>query len=73
LEHSVEGELVDLGSSGDMRQYLQGIDFPAGKEEVAARAEENGAPQDLVRQIRNVPAERFDSPEEVTQAVRGLG
>jgi hypothetical protein len=54
-----------------MQQYLQGIDFPANKEEVASGAESNGAPQDFVDQIRNTATERFSSPEEVLQTVQG--
>jgi hypothetical protein len=56
---------------GDMQQYLQGINFPADKEEVASRAESNGAPQNFVDQVRNAATERFNSPEEVLQAVQG--
>jgi Protein of unknown function (DUF2795) len=67
---------VDLGNLGNLdlgqlQQYLQGVDFPAHKEEVASNAESNGAPQNLVDQIRNAAIERFDSSEEVLQAVRG--
>ena len=62
---------MDLGSIGNIQQHLQGINFPAGKEEVASNAESNGAPQDLVSQIRNAATERFNSPEEVLQAVQG--
>jgi uncharacterized protein DUF2795 len=62
---------VDLGSLGNMQQYLQGIDFPANKEEVASGAESNGAPQDFVDQIRNAATERFNSPEEVLQTIQG--
>ncbi len=56
---------------GNMQQYLQGINFPANKEEVASQAEGNGAPQDFVDQIRNAATERFNSPEEVLQTVQG--
>jgi hypothetical protein len=56
---------------GDMQQYLQGINFPADKEEVASQAESNGAPQNFVDQVRNAATERFNSPEEVLQAVQG--
>lgn len=52
---------MDFSSVGDMQQYLQGIDFPAGKEEVASNAESNGAPQSFVDQIRNAP--RINSPD----------
>jgi hypothetical protein len=67
---------MDLGNLGNLdpgqfQQYLQGVNFAAHKEEVASSAESNGAPQDLVDRIRNAATERFDSPEEVLQAVRG--
>jgi hypothetical protein len=55
----------------ELLQYLQGMNFPAQKEEVASNAESNGAPQDVVGQIRNAATERFNSPEEVLQAVQG--
>jgi hypothetical protein len=57
---------------GNMQQYLQGINFPANKEEVASGAEGNGAPQDFVDQIRNAAQDRFNGPQEVLQSV-GIG
>ncbi len=57
-------------TSATLLRYLPGVRFPAEKEEVASNAESNGAPQDLVTQIRNADTERFDSPEEVMQALQ---
>ncbi len=51
--------------------YLQGIDFPADKEEVASAAESNGAPQEVVEKVRNADRERFDNSNYVLQAVQG--
>ena len=67
---------MDLGNLGNLdlgqlQQYLGGVNFPAQKEEVASNAESNGAPQDLVQQIRTSATERFNSPEEVLQVVQG--
>ena len=67
---------MDPGGLGDLNvahveQFLQGVNFPAEKEEVASTAESNGAPHDFVSQVRNAAAERFNSPEEVLQAVQG--
>ena len=67
---------MDLGNLGNLdlgqlQQYLQGVNFPAQKEEVASNAESNGAPQDLVSQIRSSATEQFNSPDEVLQAVQG--
>ena len=63
---------MDQGNldASTLNQYLKGTNFPAEKEEVASNAEGNGAPQDLVTQIRNAGVERFNSPEEVMQALQ---
>ena len=54
-----------------LQMYLRGIEsFPASKDEVASTTESNGAPQDMIRQIRNADTERFNSPEEVMQALQ---
>ena len=53
-----------------LQHYLKGTNFPAQKEEVASNAQSNGAPQDMVTQITNAATERFNSPEEVMQALQ---
>jgi Protein of unknown function (DUF2795) len=53
-----------------LNHYLKGTNFPAERGEVASNAESNGAPQDLVTQIRNADTERFNSSEEVMQALQ---
>ncbi len=67
------GNLGDLGNLdlSTLQQYLPDVNFPASKEEVASSAESNNAPQELVQQIRSASTERFNSPDEVMQAVQG--
>ncbi len=62
---------MDIGSMENLQQYLEGINFPAQKEEVTSGAEGNGAPQDFVDQIRNVATEQFNRPQEVMQTIQG--
>lgn len=64
------GDLGNLDLS-TLQQFLPDVNFPASKEEVASSAESNNAPQELVQQIRNASTERFNSPDEVLQAVQG--
>jgi hypothetical protein len=63
---------MDQGNldASTLQHYLKGTNFPAEKEEVASNAESNGAPQDMVSQIRNADTERFGSLEEVMQALQ---
>ena len=56
-------------SVSTLQRYLKGTNFPASKEEVASNAEGNGATQELVSQIRNADTERFNSAEDVMQAL----
>ncbi|MGI9049480.1 MAG: DUF2795 domain-containing protein [Rubrobacteraceae bacterium] len=64
---------MDLGNFNpqDIQQYLQGINFPAEKQDVASQAESNGAPQGIVEKIKNAAQQKFNGPEEVMQAVQG--
>jgi Protein of unknown function (DUF2795) len=67
------GNLGDLGNLdlGQLQQYLPDLNFPAGKEEVLSNAQSNGAPQEVLDQIRNAGPDTFNSPQEVLQAVQG--
>jgi hypothetical protein len=68
-----QGDLDDLSNldTQTLLQHLPGVRFPAEKEQVAATAERNDAPQELVEKIRNADTQRFNGPDEVLQAVRG--
>jgi hypothetical protein len=63
---------VDLNSMGmgEVQQYIGGISFPVGKEDVASEAESNGAPQSVVDRIRNAAMEQFSGPEDILRAVQ---
>jgi hypothetical protein len=56
-------------SVSTFQRYLNGTHYPASKEQVASNAQANGATQDLVDQITNADIERFESVEEVAQAL----
>ena len=58
-------------STEEFQRYLQGIEFPASKEEAASAAESNGAPQHIVQKLRNANRERFDDPVQALQAIGG--
>lgn len=56
---------------GDATQYLDGVDWPAGKEQVADKAQSNGAPDGMVEKIRNSSTEEFSGPRDVVSALGG--
>lgn len=46
-------------------QYLEGVDYPASKEDLASAAEGNGAPEDLVKRLRTLGRPTFSGQGEV--------
>ena len=48
----------------EAQQYLEGVDYPASKDEVASTAEGNGAPYEWVERIRALSTPEFSGPEE---------
>ena len=50
-------------------QYLEGVEYPASKEDLATAAENNGAPDELVERIRTLGRPDFSGPEEVVAEI----
>ena len=59
-----EEAIVDFDPD-DTTQYLEGVDYPASKEELASVAEGNGAPEELVERLRTLGRPTFSGPSEV--------
>jgi hypothetical protein len=53
-------------------RYLQGVQFPARKEELLGRLERNGVPGPVVGQLRKrLPEGEYRGPQDVLKALRG--
>lgn len=51
--------------------YLQGINFPIGKEQLLSQLKENGAPGVVVDQLgKRLPEGEYSSPTEILNALR---
>jgi Protein of unknown function (DUF2795) len=52
-------------------RYLQGIEFPAHKEELLGRLERNGVPSPILSQLRKrLPEGEYRGPQDVLSALR---
>jgi hypothetical protein len=52
-------------------RYLQGIEFPAHKEELLGRLERNGVPSRILSQLRKrLPEGEYRGPQDVLSALR---
>ncbi len=53
-------------------RYLEGVEFPARKEELLGRLERNGVPGPVIGQLRKrLPEGEYRSPQDVLKALRG--
>jgi hypothetical protein len=51
-----------------LQKYLGGIDYPVDKQTLIQRAKDNGADADAVRTLEDLPMDRFNSPNDVSEA-----
>ena len=52
-------------------RYLEGVQFPARKEELLGRLERNGVPGPVISQLRKrLPEGEYRSPQDVLSALR---
>jgi hypothetical protein len=56
----------------DAQRYLEGINYPASKEEVINAAEQNGAPDTMTRMLEGLSRPEFSGSEEVMEDLRAF-
>jgi hypothetical protein len=52
-----------------LQKYLGGVDYPAGKDDLVRRAQEQGADEPVLDTLRSLPREEFNSPNDVSEAI----
>ena len=55
----------------DVQKHLKGVSYPASRDDLVSAAESNGAPDEIVSQLRKAGRDSFDSPADVMQALGG--
>ena len=56
----------------ELRRYLEGIDFAASQEDLVSVTMSNGAPEELIEQLEDLPSKEFSDLEEVVEAIKDL-
>jgi hypothetical protein len=52
-----------------VQKYLGGIDYPASKDELVKTAKSDGADDLVIETLQRMPGDRFNSPNDVSQAI----
>jgi len=64
--------LGDQFSSNALKEKLEGLSFPASKEQVSGYLEQNGVPSQIVDGVRNADTSQFDSADDVMSTVKSF-
>ncbi len=56
-------------SSANIANFLEGIAFPASKEEIVSHAEDNNSPQEIIDILEQLPDQQFSSMSDVMSGV----
>ena len=52
-----------------MQKYLKGSKYPASKDALVKRAQENQAPGDVIGKLRSLPGNQFETPASLMKAL----
>lgn len=52
-----------------IQKHLKGMDYPASREDIIRHAEENGADEDALNTLEQLPDEEFETPADVSKAI----
>ena len=56
----------------EAKQYIEGVEYLASKDEIISSAESNGAPESVVEAIGRLPTPEFASAEDVVADLRAV-
>lgn len=52
-----------------LQKFLKGVDYPANKQDLIEKAEENGSNENVLSTLQQLPDAEYDTPAEVSQAI----
>lgn len=55
-----------------LQEYLAGLDYPVSREDLVRWGQENGAGTAMLQMLQALPAEQFESPAELSEALTTL-
>lgn len=53
----------------EVEKSLKGIDYPAKKQDLVKHAQQQGASQEVLQTIKDLPQEDYNGPTDVTKAI----
>jgi hypothetical protein len=61
--------MTDTPNPIQVQKFLGGIDYPASKQDIVSTAEGNGADENVLTALKNIPDQEYDAPTAVSAAI----
>ena len=55
-----------------VQKFLGGVDYPASKDDLLQKARQEGASQEVVSTLERMSGDRYNSPNDVSEAIGKL-
>jgi hypothetical protein len=55
----------------ELQKHLSGVDYPAGRDDLVRTAEQNGADEETLKALRDLPDRTYEGPSGVSKEVGG--
>lgn len=55
----------------EVQKYLAGVDYPAGRDDLVAAAEKNGADAETLERLKRIPDREYEGPSGVSEEIGG--
>jgi hypothetical protein len=52
-----------------LQKHLKGVDYPASKEQLIQHAQKQGADENAIAALQQIPDQEYEAPTDVSQAV----
>jgi hypothetical protein len=54
----------------EVQKHLKGVNYPASRDDLVATAEDNGADDELLGELRGLSKSEFSGPDDVMEALK---
>ncbi|NWF58430.1 MAG: DUF2795 domain-containing protein [Fischerella sp.] len=55
-----------------LQKHLKGVDYPASKQELIQRAQQQGADENAISVLQQLPDQEYKTPTDVSEAVSSI-
>jgi hypothetical protein len=65
-------DTVNVTNPVEIQKFLSGVDYPAPKQDIISKAEENNAPEEIMDLLKQLPDMEYSRPTDVTREISQL-